>query len=96
MNADSEMPHGTPRSAAVAHLPRDDQAARLVEQAARRRAHDERGIRYSNIDPDHETSAEPRPTGVSGRPSWNQWSAATSPLAIAMKLVRRASEASRS
>ena len=54
------------------------------------------GIRYSNIEPDHEISAEPRPTGVSARPSRNQWSAATSPLAIARKLARRASDASRS
>ena len=30
------------------------------------------GIRYSNIEPDHEISAEPRPTGVSARPSRNQ------------------------
>ena len=54
------------------------------------------GIRYSNIEPDHEISAEPRPTGVSARPSRNQWSAETSPLAIARKLASRASEARRS
>ena len=48
------------------------------------------------MDPDHETRAEPRPTGVSTRPSRNQWSGATSPLAIATKLVSRASDASRS
>ena len=54
------------------------------------------GIRYSNIDPDHEISAEPRSTGVKARPSRNQCRAGTSPLAIATKLARRASEASRS
>ena len=32
-------------------------------------------MRYSNIEPDHEMRAEPRPTGVSARPSRNQWSA---------------------
>ncbi len=54
------------------------------------------GIRYSNIEPDQEMSAAPRLTGVSARPSWNQCSTGTSPLAMAMKLARRASEASRS
>ena len=54
------------------------------------------GIRYSNIDPDQEMSAEPRPTGVSARPSRNQCDNGTSPLAIEIKLVSRASEASRS
>ena len=33
------------------------------------------GIRYSNIEPDHEIRAEPRPTGVSARPRRNQCSA---------------------
>ena len=54
------------------------------------------GIRYSNIEPDQETSAAPCPTGVMGRPRWNQCETGTSPLAIAMKLVSRASEARRS
>ena len=54
------------------------------------------GIRYSNIEPDHETSAEPLPTGVSARPRRNQCLDGTSPLAMAMKLQRRASEASKS
>ena len=54
------------------------------------------GIRYSNIDPDHEISAAPCPIGVTSRPSRNQWRAGTSPLAIAMKLASRASEATRS
>ena len=30
------------------------------------------GIRYSNIEPDQDTSAAPSPTGVIGRPRWNQ------------------------
>src|SRR5574342_144820 len=30
------------------------------------------GMRYSNIDPDQETSADPRSTGVKARPRWNQ------------------------
>ena len=53
-------------------------------------------MRYSNIDPDHDCSTESRPTGVNGRPSRNQCCTGTSPLAIAMKLMRRASEARRS
>ena len=54
------------------------------------------GIRYSNIDPDHEISAAPCATGVTARPRRNQCRAGTSPLAIARKLASRASEASRS
>ena len=54
------------------------------------------GIRYSNIDPDQDTRAAPRPTGVSARPSRNQCLGDTSPLAIATKLPNLASEASRS
>ena len=54
------------------------------------------GIKYSNIDPDQDTSAESGPTGVRARPSRNQCETGTSPFAIATKLVRRASEARRS
>ena len=54
------------------------------------------GIRYSNIEPDQEMSAAPCPTGVTARPRRNQCRAGTSLLAIATKLARRASEASRS
>ncbi len=36
------------------------------------------------------------PTGVIGRPRWNQCETGTSPLAMAMKLASRASEARRS
>jgi hypothetical protein len=54
------------------------------------------GIRYSNIDPDQEMSAAPWPIAVTARPSRNQCLEATSPLAIATKLARRASEARRS
>ncbi len=54
------------------------------------------GMRYSNIEPDHEMSAAPRPTGVTARPSRNQWLAGTSFFAMAKKLARRASDASRS
>ena len=53
-------------------------------------------MRYSNIDPDHETRTESLSTGVSARPSRNQCDTGTSPLAIVRKLVSRASEASRS
>ena len=42
------------------------------------------GIRYSNMEPDHEMRAKPRPTGVSARPRRNQWEDETSPLAMAM------------
>jgi hypothetical protein len=54
------------------------------------------GIRYSNIEPDQDTSAAPSPTGVIGRPRWNQCAVGAPPLAIAMKLASRASEARRS
>jgi len=54
------------------------------------------GIRYSNIEPDQEINAAPRKTGIAARPSRNQWRAGMSPLAIAMKLASRASDASRS
>ena len=54
------------------------------------------GIRYSNIEPDQDTSAAPAPMGVTVRPSRNQCRAGMSPLAMAMKLASRASEASRS
>ena len=54
------------------------------------------GIRYSNIEPDHEIKALPRETAVAARPRRNQWRAGMSPLAIAKKLARRASEANRS
>ena len=54
------------------------------------------GIRYSNIEPDHEMSAAPCATGVTLRPSRNQWLDGTSPLAMAKKLASRASDASKS
>ena len=54
------------------------------------------GIRYSNIEPDQEIRAAPRATGVAVRPSRNQCRAGMSPLAIAKKLAKRASEANRS
>src|ERR1700694_1455042 len=54
------------------------------------------GIRYSNIEPDQEMSAAPCSTAVTARPRRNQCRAGTSLLAIATKLARRASEASRS
>ena len=51
------------------------------------------GIRYSNIDALHDSSARDRPAVVSERPSLNQCSWVSVPVAIAMKLARRASEA---
>ena len=54
------------------------------------------GIKYSNIEPDQDTSAAPWPTGTMARPNLNQCRAGTSPLATARKLASRASEASRS
>ena len=74
MKPDSEMPHGTPSSVAYricrATTSRLVCSSRLFAGARITSA----GIRYSNIDPDHEIRAEPRPTGVSARPSRNQWS----------------------
>ncbi|RIH78340.1 hypothetical protein Mterra_03675 [Calidithermus terrae] len=54
------------------------------------------GIRYSNIEPDQETSALEPSTGTRVRPRRNQCATGASPLATATKLLRRASEASRS
>jgi hypothetical protein len=54
------------------------------------------GIKYSNIDPDHEISAAPPSTHVTLRPRRNQCFDGTSCFAMAMKLASRASEASRS
>ena len=54
------------------------------------------GMRYSNIDPDQESRAAPPPAAVTGRPSRTQCRVATSPLAMAVKLASRHSEASRS
>ncbi len=52
------------------------------------------GIRYSNIEALHESSARELPLGVSDRPSLNQCSCETVPVAMAMKLASRASDAS--
>ena len=54
------------------------------------------GIRYSNIEPDQDISAPLKPISTIGRPSRNQCSVGRSPLAMANRLVSRASEASRS
>ena len=54
------------------------------------------GIRYSNIEPDQDSSAVRLPMATERRSSRNQWRAGTSRLAMAMKLASRASEASRS
>ena len=45
------------------------------------------GMRYSNIEPLHESSAGRPPDVVSNRPRRNQWSTGTSFLATAMKLA---------
>ena len=55
-----------------------------------------RGIRYSNAVALQESSVGTPSTLVTGRPSANQCDDGTSPFAIAMKLARRASDASRS
>ena len=54
------------------------------------------GIRYSNIDPLQEINVGAPFTVVSSRPSMNQCCCGTWPSAMATKLARRASEASRS
>ena len=54
------------------------------------------GIRYSNIEPDHERSAARLPWPKKGRPSAPQCSTGTSPLAMATRLAKRASLASKS
>jgi hypothetical protein len=55
-----------------------------------------RGIRYSNIVALHDRSVGEPSMLVSRRPRWNQCACGTSPLAMARKLARRDSEASRS
>jgi hypothetical protein len=52
------------------------------------------GMKYSNIDALHDRSARSVPVGVSDRPSLNQCSWRIWPVAIATKLVSRASDAS--
>ena len=54
------------------------------------------GIRYSNIEPLHDSSAGRPCDVVSWRPKLNQCSCGSLPWAIATKLASRASEASRS
>ncbi|OQB76610.1 MAG: hypothetical protein BWX88_05338 [Planctomycetes bacterium ADurb.Bin126] len=54
------------------------------------------GMRYSNIEPDHDTSTGARPPGASWRPSENQCSTGNCPRATPRKLPRRDSLASRS
>ena len=81
---------------AVVDLALNDEAARFAEQTFGGRAHHQRGMTYSNIEPDQEMSAAPLPTGVKVRPRRNQCEDSASPLAMATRLARRASEASRS
>ncbi|MNU07477.1 hypothetical protein D3C72_2530850 [compost metagenome] len=54
------------------------------------------GIRYSNIEPDQDSSTGTPALLVSKRPRANQLSWGTWPWAISTKLVRRISEASKS
>ena len=80
-------PPGHPVLRAVADLAPDDEAIRLSSRLPGGERMTSAGIRYSNIEPDQETRADPSATGVIGRPRWNQCETGTSPLAIAMKLV---------
>ena len=54
------------------------------------------GIRYSNMEPDQDFRPAVTPTERNGRPSDPQWRRGASPLAMASRLVRRDSDASRS
>ena len=54
------------------------------------------GIRYSNIEPLHDSNTGSPLVAVSRRPSANQLSCGSSPCAMATKLHSRASEASKS
>mgnify|MGYP006170894295 CR=1 FL=1 len=54
------------------------------------------GIRYSNIEPDHDNNADARYRGVAERPNLNQCLLLASPFAIANKLASLASDASKS
>ena len=55
-----------------------------------------RGMRYSNIEPPHDSRPIRSAASMNGRPSWNQWRLGASPRAIARKLDRQASDAMRS
>ena len=54
------------------------------------------GIRYSNIEPLHDSSTGSPPVPVSRRPRANQLSWGSCPWAMATNVHKRASEASRS
>ena len=96
MYADSETPQGTRRSAPYAICRSTTSSYVWLSRLPAGERIISAGIRYSNIEPDQEMSAEPRPTGVSARLRRNQCDNGTSPLAMEIKLARRASEASRS
>ena len=72
-------------------------AAQLSPISVSRRSRSNKaGIKYSNIVPLHDSSVRHPSTRPIGRPRCSQCSSGTSPLAIATKLARRASEARRS
>ena len=62
-------PPGDPLLRAIAHLAADDEAIRLVQQAARRRAHDERGhqVLEHRAGPGDEGGSVRRPASWGGR-----------------------------
>src|SRR6202042_3849914 len=95
LKADSEIPHATPRSAPYSICRNTTCSYVWYNMLSSGERITRAGIRYSNMEPDQEINAEPRPTGVSARPNRNQCDEGTSPLAMGMKLVGWASEPSK-
>ena len=90
------MPHGTPRAAPYSAMRRTAMRQVSSSSVSGKRFISSSGIRYSNAVPLQDSSVGVPETLVTSRPRWNQCASGISPLAIAMKLARRASEASRS
>src|ERR1700690_4555579 len=86
LNADSDIPQGTLRSSPYSIWRATTCSYVWLNMLFAGERITSAGIRYSNMEPDHEIRAKPRPTGVSARPRRNQCDAGTSPLAMAMKL----------
>ncbi|HBL31402.1 MAG TPA: hypothetical protein DD490_31640 [Acidobacteria bacterium] len=93
---DSEIPQGIPYRRARSRWPatavRQLRARGVPSGVAARRV----GIRNSNIVPLHDSRVIAPPSRAKGRPRWSQWAGGASPLPRAIRLARRASEASRS
>src|SRR5439155_18076148 len=93
--ADSEIPQGTPRSRAYSIWHFNAVAQAFSSREFRKLRVNSSGIRYSNIVPLQESKTCPFEV-VYARPNASQWCTGTSPLAMATRLARRDSLASKS